>query len=159
MLLAFVIGVSFVGIIQGGKIFGLDISNPMIFLYIFLGIAIFKIYLSSYVVLEWLNEYYEITPDYIYHKQGIIFRKVEQYNINNIRAMDIQDTFLSQLFNFATITLYDIRMNKYLDLYLVHNPERYAKVLQELRPHIELKKDHVRLPILPKEGREEAIEL
>jgi hypothetical protein len=138
---------------------GFEITNPSIFLFVFVAIALSKIYLSTLVVLEWLNEYYEITPDYIYHKQGIIFRKVEQYNINMIRSMDIQDTLIGQIFNFATITLYDIRMNKYLDLYLVHNPERYAKVLHELRPHIEMRKDHVRLPLLPKEGHEEAIEL
>lgn len=119
-----------------------------IFISIFGLIGLVKILITIYIVLLWLNEYYEITPEYIYHKSGIIFRKSEQYRIDHIRRITVEDSFLGEMFNFATITLYDIRFQKYLDMYLIHNARRYAKVLQELRPEIEIKEDHVWLPFI-----------
>ena len=107
-----------------------------------------KILITMYVVLLWLNEYYEITPECIYHKRGIIFKKTEQYRIDHIRRITVEDSFLGEMLNFATITLYDIRFQKYLDMYLIHNARRYAKVLQELQPEIEIKEDHVWLPFV-----------
>lgn len=128
----------------------LTYAKTYLFLSVFGVIGFIKIILSIYIVLQWLNEFYEITPEYIYHKRGIIFRKTEQYKIDHIRRMDVQDTFLGEIFNFATISLYDIRLNKYLDLYLIHNPQRYAHILKELRPSIETQTDRVRLPFMPK---------
>lgn len=145
-------------LVQGEAIVGFRLStNTWFFLLLFGIIGIIKIALGIFIVLLWLNEYYEITPEYIIHKRGLIFRKTEQYRIDHIRAMDVQDTFLGELFNFATVSLYDIRMNKYLDLYNIHNPRRYTHVLKELRPHIEIKKDKVRLPFIPKEENGEEI--
>ena len=63
----------------------------------------------------------------------------------------MEDTFLGEMFNFATVTLFDIRFQKYLDMYLIHNARRYAKVLQQLRPEIEIKEDHVWMPFLKRE--------
>ncbi len=126
------------------------VSNTTVFLASFTVIGVIKILLTLYIVLQWLFEYYEITPENILHKHGIIFRKTELYDLDKIRAMDVQDTFLGELFSFATITLYDIRLNKYLDMYLIHNPQRYAHIIKTLRPDIEIKEDNVRLPYMPK---------
>lgn len=128
-----------------------SISTNLIFLILFSLNGFIKIFLSIYIILDWLNEYYEITPEYIYHKKGIIFRKVEQYRVDHIRRMDIQDSFFGEVLNFATISLYDIRLNKSLDLYLIHDPNRYANILKQLNPNIESEKDHVRLPFIPNE--------
>lgn len=146
-----VIGLYF-ALVQGQTFNLFVVADSLILLIIFCLIGLIKIAISSYVVLKWLNEYYEITPDSIVHKSGIIFRKTEQYQLANVRAMTIQDSFLGEIFNYATITLYDMRLNKYLDMYLIHNPRRYASVLQALKPQIEIKNDHIRLPFLPSEN-------
>lgn len=144
-------------ILEGERFVAGISSNITLFLVVFTVIAVFKMTMTCYVILDWLNEYYEITPEHIIHKHGIIFRKTEHYRLNNVRAMKIKDSLLGEMFNFATITLYDIRLIKYLDMYLVHNARRYAKILKEIRPQIEMKEDHVWLPmkkddeILPKE--------
>lgn len=140
----FVIAVYY-GIITGGSWVNFNTANTILFLTVFVVIGILKISAEVWAIFMWLNEYFEITPEYIYHKKGIIFRKTEQHRIDHIRAMDVEDTFLGELFNYATITLYDIRLNKYLEMNYVHNPRRYAKVLQQLRPNIETKEDFVRL--------------
>lgn len=143
---AIIIGFYFV-ITSGTQIFGQDQTNPFLFLVSFGIIEIIKIFITCYIILQWLNEYYEITPKYIIHKHGIIFKKQEHYRLDHVRSMDVQDVFIGELFNFATITLFDIRLKKYLDMYLIHNARRYAKVLKQLLPDIEMKEDHVWIPL------------
>lgn len=148
ILLAVIVIFSYYLIIESGLVLSNVGLGFWIFITLFGLTGLSKILITIYVVLLWLNEYYEITPEYIYYKRGIIFRKSEQYRIDHIRRITVEDSFLGQMFNFATITLYDIRFQKYLDLYLIHNARRYAKVLQELRPDIEIKEDHVWLPFM-----------
>ena len=38
---------------------------------------------------------------------------------------------------------------------LVHNPTRYVHILNELQPEIETEKDHVELPFLPSDEKEQ----
>lgn len=122
-----------------------------LFFFVFGTTGLIKILMTIWIVLKWLYEYYEITPDYIVHKKGVIFRKTEEYRLDHVRMMDIQETLIGELLNFATITLFDTRLNKYLDLYLIHNPRRYTHVIKALRPDIELKKDNTVLPFLANE--------
>lgn len=151
LIFAVIITVFYFALVQGGSVTELAASNVFVFLSAFGSAGTLKILISIYVVLQWLNEYYEITPEYIVHKHGIIFKKQEHYRLDHIRAMDVKDIFIGELFNFATITLFDIRLNKYLDMYLIHNARRYAKLLKQLRPHIEMREDHVWNPFHPEE--------
>lgn len=149
VILAFIVIFFYFTLIEGQQYFSFIAGNPWIFLIGFIILGIIKIGLSVYVVLEWLNEYYEITPEVIMHKKGFIFRKTEKYNLDKVRRVSIQSTFLGEIFNYATVSLYDIRLNKYLDLYLIHNPERYVKILRMLCPDLEVKTDKIRLPFMP----------
>lgn len=147
ILAIFIVGFYFL-IVQSS----LTVSNLGVATYLFLGLfaatGVFKIFISCYVVLLWLNEYYEITPEFVIYRRGVIFKKQEQYRIDHVRRIDVEDSFIGEMLNFATITLYDIRLNKYLDMYLIHNARRYANVFHQLRPSIEMKEDHVWVPFL-----------
>ena len=132
------------GLVTGGNILNYNNANTIIFLSFFLAVGAVKLTVDALAILLWLNEYYEITPEHIVHKKGIFFRKKEQYRIDHVRMIDVQDSFYGEILNFGTITLYDIRLEKYLDMYLIHNPRRYAKILLQLQPTIEMKEDHVR---------------
>lgn len=147
LIFSIIIIVLYVALVQGGAVTEFAASNIFVFLTAFGLAGIIKILIAVYVVLQWLNEYYEMTPEYIVHKHGVIFKKQEHYRLDHVRGMDIQDIFIGELFNFATITLYDIRLNKYMDMYLIHNARRYAKILKQLRPRIEMKEDHVWNPL------------
>lgn len=154
ILAIIVIGYYFV-LVQGAQLTQAIATNTYAFLIVFGATGIFKIGLTMHVVLLWLNEYYEITPEHIVHKKGFIFRKSETYSLDKVRAIDVNDSFLGEIFNFATVTLYDIRMRKYLDLYLIHNPQRYVKILRTLKPNLEMKSDRVRLPFISKKDDSE----
>lgn len=150
LLISIIVIILYIILIQGGELVSLSFKNSSAFLVIFGSLGIIKVLLSIYIVLMWLNEYYEITPDSVIHKKGIIFRKTELYRLDKLRAINVQDTFLGELFNFATVSLYDMRLNKDLDMYLIHNPERYVKILKSLRPDLEMKKDRISLPFMSK---------
>lgn len=150
LLAALVIGAYFL-IVQIGFFRQSPEYDSIFFVSIFALTGLVKILITAYVVLLWLNEYYEITPEYIYYKKGLIFKTTEQYRIDHIRRIVVEDSFIGEMFNFATITLYDIRFQKYLDMYLIHNARRYAKVLQQLKPEIEIKEDRVWIPFIKHE--------
>ncbi len=145
-----VIGLYFI-VVQCGDYTRFASESTLIFLVTFGIMGIIKIALSAYIVLMWLNEYYEITPETVVHKSGIIFKKTEKYRLEEIREMDLQEGILGEMFQFGTITLYDPFLNKSLDMYLIHNPRRYARILKKLRPGLETKKDRVDLPFVREE--------
>lgn len=156
-LMAILIVGSYYVLVQGEILLQGISSNTIAFLILLNGLGIFKVLLTIYIVLQWLNEYYEITPEAIVHRRGIINRKSERYTLDKIRRIDIEDTFLGELFNFATVSLFDIRLNKTLDMYLIHNPDRYAKILRTLKPSLETQSERKQLPFMPK--REEYSDL
>jgi hypothetical protein len=140
-----VVGVYFL-LVRGDMIFINFASNPNLFLIIFACVGFLKISMGVWVILQWMNEYYEITPDYIIHKSGIIFKNQQRYRIELVRLMKVTDSFLGELFNYGDISLYDVRLNKYLNMYMIHNPQRYANVLKELKPTLETKTDRTWIP-------------
>ncbi len=146
LLIAVIVLIYYFAVIQGEQFIKGISANNTIFILVFTIIGFLKILASSYVILKWLHEYYEITPEHVVHKHGIIFKKSENYRLNLVRVMSVEDSFFGELLNYATITLYDIRLKKYLDMYLVHNARRYAKILKEIKPDLEIKEDHVWLP-------------
>lgn len=150
IIAAFVVVGFYFLLVQGEQFAPVGSRSTVLFLSVFGTIGILKIIMSIYVVLQWLNEYYEITPEAVVHKRGVIVRKTEKYNLDKIRALSVENTALGEMCNFATITLYDLRMNKYLDMYLIHNPDRYAKILRTMRPDLEFKTDRIEVPFVQK---------
>lgn len=153
ILAVFVIGFYFLIVVSQLSVSDVNTAT-ILFLIFFIAAGIFKILLGCYVVLLWINEYYEITAEYVIHRKGLIFKKQEKYRIDHIRRIEVEDSFLGELLNFATISVYDIRFNKYLDMVLIHNARRYAKVFKQLRPDIEIKEDKVALPFMKSEVME-----
>lgn len=103
-----------------------------------------QLILSLIVILQWLNEYYEITPDRLIHKRGIIFKKLEEYVFSHLMSIDFHQTFLGSLLNYGTIHLYDRYINKDIQMYLIHNPKRYFYILKELVPYTDSASETVR---------------
>ena len=106
---------------------------------IFLLLVVFftQIILTTYAALEWINNYYEVTPDQVIHKRGIFFRKVERFVLRHVWYAEVEHGLWGHILNYGTITLYDQRRNKLMELYLIHNPDRYMEVLDKLNPRID----------------------
>lgn len=119
---------------------------------LFFSIFVFiKTALTVFVILQWLNEYYEITSTVIYHRKGLIFKTEEKYPLEHIGFVEVKQGIFGKILNFGTISLYDKGRNKYVDMYLIHNPMRYTRVIEELLPQVDEKKQILREHIIEKD--------
>ncbi len=116
-----------------------------------------KIGLTLFIVLEWLNEYYEITPTKIFHRRGIVWRRENTYDLSHdksdrITSIGIQQGLLGRLFNYGTLFFYDRGVYKYYYMHYIHNPLRYLEILHHLLPDATIEKDVIREHIYDKEA-------
>lgn len=124
----------------------------------YFGLLLFgKIILTLFIVLEWLNEYYEITPSKIFYRRGIIWRREDAYDLtlksNRITAIGIQQGILGRIFNYGTLFFYDRGVYKYYYLHYIHNPLRYLEILHHLLPNADVEKEIIREHIHDKEAK------
>lgn len=101
---------------------------------ILMSLFVVKIVFTIYIVLQWLNEYYEIWPNYILHRKGIIWRKEEKYPFNQLRSIHLQQGIFGKLLNYGTLFFHDWYLDKDFMWYLVHNPNRYLKIIEQRLP-------------------------
>lgn len=114
----------------------------------YLAAVCIKMIVTAYIVLLWLNEYYEISPKVVLHKSGIFFVKKEQMSLDDIQSVSLRQGVLGRLLNFGTLSLYDWKWGKREYLYAIHNPMRYLKILESLLPAIDEEQTLVREDIL-----------
>lgn len=117
------------------------ISNSAFYFLILAGV---KLAFTLYIVIQWLNEYYEITPAQVIYRKGAIWRKVDIHDFSLVRSIGIQQSFLGRVLNYGTINIYDRGVYKYFFLNYIHNPHRYFKLLQSLCPNSDIEKQSLR---------------
>lgn len=115
-----------------------------------------KIAFTLFIVLEWLNEYYEITPTKIFYRRGIIWRKEDTFDVSGdkssrITSIGIQQGILGRIFNYGTLFFYDRGVYKYYYLHYIHNPLRYLEILHHILPDAGIEKELIREHIRDKE--------
>ena len=103
--------------------------------------VLIKIALTIYIVLAWLNEYYEVTNSLVRHKKGIFFVKKEQLSLADIQSITLHQGVLGKILNFGTICLYDWKWGKHEYLYAIHNPTKYVEIFEDLLPEIDEERD------------------
>lgn len=119
----------------------------------FVAVIIVKIYLTLFVVLQWLNEYYEISPNMVTHRRGFIWKKEDQYPLRHIRLVRVDQGMIGRIFGYGTIELLDWDLARYTTLYLVHNPMKYFYILEGLLPRATSEKHVVVEKIIEEEKR------
>ncbi len=112
------------------------IYNTLIFFLFTVG----KMFLIMFVVMQWLNEYYEVNPKEIIHRSGLIFKTEERNRLDHLGLVGIEQGIFGRIFNYGTITLFNWTLEKYTSLYLIHNPIKYLKILQSLLPSVDQEK-------------------
>lgn len=117
----------------------INLQNLLTFVYgygiYFSILALLKVIMTIYLVLEWVNNYYEIDPEHIFHKQGLILRKIQRFELSHVRAIKLEQGAIGEIFNCGSITFYDRELRTYITMYAIHNPQRYMKVLAEVLPN------------------------
>lgn len=98
----------------------------------FILLGAWKILFTAYVILQWLNEYYELYVDHVEYKRGIIYRRIEKHEWERVETVKMYQNFWGRVLNYGTITLLDRRRNKIMDLYLIHNINRFFPLIEAL---------------------------
>lgn len=84
------------------------------------------------MVLQWINEYWEISAKETIHRAGIIWRKEEKYEIINIKSLQINQGIVDRFFDFGNLRFYERPTRKNIALFAIHNPIKCFKVLESL---------------------------
>jgi hypothetical protein len=100
----------------------------------FIVMAVIKMGIMVFVIIQWLEEYYEINPQDIIHKQGLIFKREERFMLKHLGTITLQQGALGSIFHYGTINLYDWVDGRHIHMYLIHNPRKYHKLLQRIVP-------------------------
>jgi hypothetical protein len=103
-----------------------------------------KIILTIFLVVQWINEYYEITPTKIIYRRGIIWRREDAYNVNQIRSIGVRQSIFGRVFNYGTLFIYDRGVYKYYYFNDLHNPLRYLDILHNILPDADIEKEVIR---------------
>ena len=122
---------------------------------LFLSLVFAKICLTLFVIIGWLNNYYEITPRELIHKKGFIFKKEEKHTLNHLISVKIEHGIMGRIFNYGTLNLYNKELKKDMIIYAIHNPIKYHHILQNLLPAANQEKAILREHIL--EAVDEAV--
>ena len=117
----------------------------------FLIIVFIKILIMVFVIVEWLNEYYEITPTEVIHKKGLVFRREERNKIEHLGSVKMDQGVIGRILNFGTIKLYNWATEKNVQLYLIHNPRKYRHILRTIIPTADEERKVIREHIFERE--------
>lgn len=107
---------------------------------LFITLVFVKMIITIYVVLQWVNEYYKITPNEVIHKRGFFMKREEANKFEHLSSLRLEQGFLGRIFNYGTIRLTNFVTEKNVYLYLIHNPTKYKEVLDELMPALDEEK-------------------
>ncbi len=121
------------------------------YLLFFVGLVCLKIGLMIAVTVQWLEEYYEITPKELVHRSGFIFKKEESFSLEHLGTLEYDQSVLGRIFNYGTVRCFNWSTEKEVSLYLIHNPRKYHRILKGLLPQADQGKKVLREHILEAE--------
>jgi len=105
---------------------------------IFLALVILKTATTIYILADWVDEYYEITPKQVRHIRGIIIKREESNTLEHMANVRIDQGVMGRIFNYGTLTLYNWASEQQFTLYLIHNPRKYMNILKEILPDVDM---------------------
>lgn len=95
-------------------------------------IAILQVIFILFVVLQYTNEYYEIKPQLIVRKKGIISHIKETYSLRNIERITVHQGIVGRWFHFGDVELYNPSLKETNYLVGVPNPSFIAQQIEHV---------------------------
>ncbi len=109
----------------------MGITLPYLSIPVYVFFVLVKMLMTLYLVLQWLNEYYEVSTETVVHRKGVIFRYEFTFPLKHIRILRTEQTLWGKFFNYGNISLEDEYGAEKIFLYQIHNPVRYANILED----------------------------
>lgn len=118
---------------------------------LFILLAVIKLSFTIFIIISWLNEYYEITPKEVVYRKGLLIKKEERHLLKHIGEVTIEQGVFGRIFNFGTLKLYNWASERNVYLYLIHNPLKYEHILEEITPDADKEKKLLRQHLVEEE--------
>lgn len=109
---------------------GLLFSSLVVYLIGFL--ILVKVIASFVACVAWLREYYEIRPQEVIYRRGIITLKEVIFSCKNVQEMEVHQTVLGKIFNFGTVSLYNPVLRERFFLRDISEPNEYCELIELL---------------------------
>lgn len=89
------------------------------------------------IVLNWVNDYYEIREDEIAHVHGTFSRTEKAYPYQDIQSITIHQGFFGRLCNYGSIGLYIPTLGHDLTFAEVSDPAKFVELVKSANPKVE----------------------
>jgi uncharacterized membrane protein YdbT with pleckstrin-like domain len=104
-------------------------SEPFIFALTIL-VVFLELFVAVYVILQWANHYYILTPMGIKYRTGILFKKEKEYSLINIQSVSYHQGMFARLFNYGDIIIFSPALQGELHLTAVSSPQLLAELIK-----------------------------
>ncbi len=111
----------------------LIIHSFSIFIF-FILITVVQTSIILFILLDWINRYYEIKPDEIVFKTGIISSQEKAYPYVNIQSIEVIQNFWGKLFNYGNVRIYIPTLGHDLFFTEVSKPNEFAELIKQMLP-------------------------
>lgn len=101
------------------------------YLVIYVLVAFIKSTLLFVAISLWVRDYYELSPGMIIYKTGLFKRHSSSFKLNNITALEVDQSFLGRMFNYGTVELQNPFMSNHFFLTNVPNPKKCLRLIRE----------------------------
>jgi uncharacterized membrane protein YdbT with pleckstrin-like domain len=98
---------------------------------LYIGISIVKIFLIIWIILLWMNEYYEIIPGTLIHKTGIFSTSKKTFSLSNIETNEVKQSLFGGIFHFGSIEIYNPLLKQEFFLVNIPFPQKYLIIIQK----------------------------
>ena len=114
----------------------ITLNSISIALFLFF-ITIIQNILLINLALNWVNNYYEFREKDIAHHSGVLSKKKQSYQYQDIQSITINQEILGRILNYGSITLYIPTLDQDVEFNEVTDPKSFVSYLKEIKPVIE----------------------
>ena len=93
----------------------------------FLLFLIFQISMMSYIFLRWIQDYYWIEGNVLFHHRGIIVSRIDEYDLVNTESIRMKQGVIGRMFDYGHICINYPK--KVVTLRFVPHPEAFLEML------------------------------
>ncbi len=97
-----------------------------------LSFIIVEIAVVGFIILEWVNNYYILTPYEIKCIMGIFSRREANYSIKNLQSVSYEQGVIGRLFNFGNVKAFSPALSKEIFLTEVTSPKQVAENIKDV---------------------------
>ena len=110
--------------------------NGISIIFFLILITVIQNIILVYIVLSWVNDFYEIGSKEITHVTGIFSKTRRSYPYRDIQSITVHQGFMGRLLNYGEINLYIPTLGHDLHFREVASPRRFVELVKEANPNL-----------------------